>query len=754
MEDQKKDIIWILIDSLMIDFLDLNRNKKNYVEKVLLQGKTYTNVITAEKFTLGSFYALGTGLYGTTNGMNGIDYNFSKEKSDVVFVGDYLKKLGYTTFHYCDRRFRHFPSSGIDIYELAPYKGISKTFGQTYDTPRRREIINYFNNVKSPKFLFLHMFVQHDMLCDVERKGRIDTSQGYINSLKHLSKDLSIILKLLKLNGKELLIISTDHGVVLDADFIKEESSQGTSMREDNIKTFCTFISSDIKPEIIDKRISNIDILPTIFDYAGLPALPVQGKSLRNNTGTKFPICEGVEVYKYPFNRCCSSAYAAYSDNWKVVIKKDQEKELYKIEHKKEQKIKNLDDKHIGILDSCKNKIIENLSVNPIYIREKKINELKSENKDVLILKRENLPVKIILFATDIDSGFLENFIYDMKSQIEHYFDLHIFNVNKEISNRLSNVDYRIKVHKEDFKDEKIIEILDAYNNKPDFIGFVKSSNEYYEDYLYELRRLLEKNPEKDITYAKLEDISEITFLARADFIKNLIKKSVDIKKLTSIEEYEKESNIIRYKYPLGAKRKKKLKIFPLDNETIEMLKVEGINYIEERDQLKKGTIDIIVCSRYEKIKDLFDLSQLYNAKPAYIDYKNNTKKITSTPSISLKIIMRTNYQYWIVTDSKTKSKKIWWLWEALEYCVNKKIDKKEKPKIEKIFEIKPLRFFTNLLLIKLTYLPILNSYPLRKFLYSINIKDFESLGCKNTSILKRKLPYNKNFDLSYLPKK
>jgi len=740
MKGQQKDIIWILIDSLMPDFFNLDN--KSYIEKLIFQGKVYTNVIVAEKFTLGSLYTIGTGLYGSVNGMNGIDYNFGKEKPDVLFVGDYLKKLGYNTLNYADRRYRHFPSSGIDIYELTRYNPISNTLGRTYDTPKRREMIEYFNKTKSPKFLFLHMWVQHDLLYTWRTKNRIDTTASYKHTLKYLSKDLSIIFKYLKLSGDELLVICSDHGIVLDRDFMKDEMQEGTSMRLENLKTFCTFISSDIEPDIINERCSNIDILPTIFDFAGLPAIPVQGRSLMDTKGTEYPICEGVEVHKYPFDTSCTGVYAIYNrDNYKVVIKKDQEKKLFK-EEKPVQEDKD-------IINFLTKKIVEDLSISADDIKKKRIAELQSKGKDVLMLKRDDLPVKILLFVTEQATEHLDCFIGDMKSQIEHYFDLHFFNVTPEISIRLKDVDKRIKIHEGKFESEMFKKILDTYKKMPEFVGFVKTSNEYYEDYLYELRRILETNSKCDIAYAESEKNPECVFLTRMQLIKKLIDSGIKIKELSSLQKFDKVHQKIKHDYPLGIIQKKKFTIFPVDDTTKELLEPAGIDYIKP-NQLKENKIDIIACSHIEKIKKVQELANLHHAVSVYIDSDSDSDIAKIAPSTLLTVIKRKDYRFWYIMESKTKtlSRNYNHLWQCLEDCIRGgDIQRKRKPKT---LERKQIVHLANQALVKsTTYLPILNSYPVRKFLYPIRI-----LGCANTGILKRNAPYNKNFNISNLPRK
>jgi len=750
---KQKDIIWILIDTLLIDFLNLTSNKRSLLEDMLLKGRLYTNAITAEKFTLGSLYSLGTGLYGSVNGMNGIDYNFSMEKPDILFVGDYLKGLGYATFHYSDRRFRHFPSSGIDIYELAPYHEINKTFGRTYDTPRRREILECFKNTASPKFLFLHMFVQHDMFYSLGRNGRVDTSEGYRRALPYMNKELRSILNALEITGDELLVIGTDHGAVVDIDFMKEETTKGTSMRPGNLKTLCSFISKDIEPKLINTRCSTIDILPTIFDLAGLPSIPVQGKSLCDTKGTINPICEAVEVYKFPFNRSCSSAFAKYIDNKKVVFKKNQKSQIFNIKGNKERK-ENKKDNDIFI-NEIGQQISAELSKSYTDIKKERIKELHAKKKKILLTNRNNLPVRIVLFVTDADIKFLDGFLDDMKAQIEHYFEIHFFNIANDYFDEKVAPDYRIKIHKERFKIKSINLILQEYKRKPEFIGFINTSNEYYEDYLYELRRLLEINPEKIISYAGLEKNKEITFLIRYNFLKEFINHIITTDALFSIDGINKYKNIIRHPYKLGSTRKKKVSLYPLDSRTTELLQPEGIFY-KRKNELNKNDVDIIAFTKTEKLNEAQQLAKKYMATPIFIDYNSDTINTSIIPSDSINVIKRKDYQCWYVmkTESEVLSKKLWQLWDALEYCVYSQTNVKNKSKVTNIMKRKPIRYFTNLLLVKLSYLPLFNSYPFRKLLYSIDIKGFEWLGGKNTCVLKRKVPYTYNFNLTNLPLK
>ena len=138
------------------------------------------------------------------------------------------------------------------------------------------------------------------------------------------------------------------------------------------------------------------------------------------------------------------------------------------------------------------------------------------------------------------------------------------------------------------------------------------------------------------------------------------------------------------------------------------------------------------------------------NAIPVYIDYscESNIPKID--PSDSLKVIKRHDYRYWRVMKSKTKIiNQNDYLWKSLEFCIKETSLNQDE---HLVFEKKRVIKIINKLLIKLTALPLFNTYPIRKILYSIDINDFEALGCKNTAILKRNVPYSKQFNLSNIP--
>lgn len=756
MSNKKKDIIWIVLDQFRPDYLNLENKKNskgNYIEKKLCQGKLYTNTIAATKFSLGAAYTTGTGLLASVTGMNTYGYDFSKAKTNVIYSGDYLKKLGYKTFYHSDVNYRHFPSSGIDVYELSRLPRIWDSIGLSYDTPGRRQFIKSFKNTTSPKFLVLHLFALHDVMSMFYGVKGYCSSEGYKKSIKVSEKDFQIVMGQLGLTGEELLVMSSDHGCVLNKNYIKEEIQEGTSMRPENLRTFCSFISSGITPCIINERYSALDILPTIFELAGLPAIPVQGNSLISNEGSTFQITEGIGIYEFPFDRASTDTFSIYKDEWKLVLKRNFGKKLYRVKNNVEREVKIAD--HSDIVKHLSSEINRNLKMSFQNVTNERLRDLKSQGKKVLSLSREDLPVRIILFLVDYTIDCLYRFMDDMKSQMELYFELHIFDEEDKLPKYFRDINPRIKIHQEKLQTNILDRILSRHPKKPEFVGFVNSSIEYYDDYLYELRRLLETNSQSDLAYSKLEKGLEHVFLARTRLIKQFILQGMEIEDISKSPEHVENSSKVEYKYQIGSFPKKKVAIAPLDDSTIKLLRVEGIKYIKPENVGEKEKVDIIACSSIEYIQIAQELANLHSAVAVYIDYEIDSPIPKVNPNGLLKVIKRQiDDNLWLIMNSNTKVVfKGNYLWQLFEDLINRKhLSEKSLDMSYRFFlfirMIKKLTIRLIFLIIrlikKMTLLPLLNFYPIRKLLYPIRIRNFKPF--RISTRLYRTLPYSNHF--------
>ncbi len=111
----------------------------------------------------------------------------------------------------------------------------------------------------------------------------------YDNALTHVDKQIGRLRAQLETSGQldnTLWIITSDHGEMF---FEKGLVTHGKTLYqlESHVPLILNW-PAVIKPIVSDDPASNLDALPTAFDYLGLPPHPSwQGRNLREATGTR-----------------------------------------------------------------------------------------------------------------------------------------------------------------------------------------------------------------------------------------------------------------------------------------------------------------------------------------------------------------------------------------------------------------------------------------------------------------------------------
>jgi len=715
-----KNIVWILLDSLRPDKLNL-KSPQNYIEKIVSRGKVYSNIICAEKFSLGAAYCLGTGFNGSINGMKAHDYDHSKENPKVLTVGDYLKNLGYKTFHYSDYKARHLPSSGMDLYETTNQGDATLKLhpAQTFDIPLRRKIINDYNKCNQLKFIFLHLMTLHDKPPLIANGRYKWSTEVYHEGIDFLSKDFQIVMNKLKLSDDDLLVVFSDHGMILDDFLVDKELKDGPPMEMVNIRTFVSFISKNIKPSIINTSHSSIDILPSTFELAGLPRVPVLGKSLISEGGTLSSISEGVAMFEYPFDQMNSAVYSITNKEWKLVKCKGKKDRLYDMKDNKEILLSNL--KHQSIINKLSNEIDTTLNQSAKKIRIERIKHYNSKGEDVIKLVPEELPCETLIFVKKIDYELYKN----LRSQIDHYFHVHAF---CEIYN--PDNDHRFIFHDSKISNKKIIDIINLYKNVK-YACFISTGLVYYDDLLYKLKRIIQTK--KTEASENIINSGKVTLYRIAAFKRHL---------------YGKKIETVKYKYNLFENKRKFPNIIPLDEKSKELLDAEKIQYSEKSPDLCITT----------NIKNL-ELAKKFNALSVFIDLDINGETALIKQNSNLCIIKRRDI--WFVLTGKwrgifssiyhnklTKWCRKRWLYDALLEVYDYKLMntgsvlgniliRDFKFMLQNLSKIP--RFYFRKQAIKFSLLPIFKKYKYRKLLYSkiLGIKILES----RPPVIKRQNP-------------
>ena len=192
--------------------------------------------------------------------------------------------------------------------------------------------------------------------------------------------------------------------------------------------------------------------------------------------------------------------------------------------------------------------------------------------------------------------------------------------------------------------------------------------------------------------------------------------------------------------HPLGTYRQKKLSVHALDDSVKPLLKVEGIEYIDQEPNEK---VNIIACTSSEDVTKAQEMASGHGAVAAFIDYDTSSFLPKVNPSEALKVIKRRGIRWAVIRyDTKITASREW-LWEALEDCVYPNGIKMNR--IDPKYYLGISRYLIRLLINKMLCLPILNTYPVRKSLLSFHIGEFAPFG-ENKPIYRCQIPYSRKF--------
>jgi hypothetical protein len=288
----KPDIIWFLLDGVRPDRLASCGGKvphRTFLDQVLESATLFTNSITAGPYTLLAVNALFTGLYGTTNGVNGAYKTTTDDLDpDAISVTDILKRHGYTTMCYSGSPFEPMePIHSFDIYRLQPRLDDG--------------VIREYQAAPKPRFLCLSFQSVHDLCCNEPEKM---IPENYDRAVCNLSREFEHFYRRL-VDPEDMVMVYSDHGMRLreeiDPDWDwntqpETEPTTGVYLSEDTIRTFTALIHPNLfPPRRFSQVVRSIDMAPTLLEALGLPPLGAQGESLwpflreTNGDGQEFP---------------------------------------------------------------------------------------------------------------------------------------------------------------------------------------------------------------------------------------------------------------------------------------------------------------------------------------------------------------------------------------------------------------------------------------------------------------------------------
>lgn len=205
---------------------------------------------------------------------------FRKFDQQIFTIADYFQVAGYETFRYGDADLsRAVPMSGFKRWESSGYK-IGRILKNTKltRTKSRDDFIEEVNACKKNKFVYHHMLLQHELCGD--SCGSFWPSEVYAANVEITAKEFQKLYYEYDIGENDLVIISSDHGVMLDVDYIKESKIKEQRQYEQSIWAFCSFVGKGIHSQILDHTISSLDEMPTLLHLVFGGNVPFTGQGM------------------------------------------------------------------------------------------------------------------------------------------------------------------------------------------------------------------------------------------------------------------------------------------------------------------------------------------------------------------------------------------------------------------------------------------------------------------------------------------
>jgi arylsulfatase A-like enzyme len=322
---QKPNIIMISIDTLRPDHTGAygySRNTSPFLDELAKDMTVFKNCYAHASWTPPSVASLFTSLYPTQHGSLGKDRIVLMDEN--ITAAEILRDSGYNTAAFSSSPFIH-PDFGFG--QGFKYFGFDETENaNALNKQIDKWLKNHSKHSESkPLFLYVMYFDPHypyvapdnynkkfnkapdgSPLWKKERVTKLDTlfdidvgvgrdtyeylKSSYDSEISYTDDALKKLIKSLKESGiynsnKDILVLTSDHG----EEFIEHSAyGHGSTLYEEVLKVLCMIKAPGIvSKKSIDSPVSQIDILPTIFEIAGVPVPDkIEGKSL-------FPLLKG-----------------------------------------------------------------------------------------------------------------------------------------------------------------------------------------------------------------------------------------------------------------------------------------------------------------------------------------------------------------------------------------------------------------------------------------------------------------------------
>jgi len=440
------NIFWFLIDGLRPDYIHINENEeKNFIDELLGKGTVFTDVVTTGAGTYTSMHSIFTSLLPAYNGADGWTRKALRNFNQEIFtITDYFQLAGYETFGYMDTdEGRTVPMSGFGIWESSGYKNFLKTTDMG-KTDRRYRFIKEVNTNKGNKFVYHHIDLLHDLNCGM---GTVWGHAEYAKNVLITAREFEQLYNEYSISENDLVIISSDHGVILDKDFMCDGIENGDRQYEENVLCFFAMIGKDIAPQILSNRISALDLAPTLLHIALGRTMPGQG--IDRYDYMQKGIYEESIFYREKNTYCAvpemqsplhSDLFYIRDGNWKYVFGENDARCEWLINLKENQDYQvNLKDEYPDLTKKYSNMVKEKIygGKSFIYKSELGFNKSAVKKKFSLILQMDKILNETMESLLDLGGPYYEVVVYGAEEMAAQYKNYKVKAVSAENSEKL-----------------------------------------------------------------------------------------------------------------------------------------------------------------------------------------------------------------------------------------------------------------------------------------------------------------------------
>lgn len=282
------NVLLITIDTLRADHVSaINKNspvKTVAIDSVAKEGAVFTRAFAHTPLTLPSHASILTGLTPVAHGIH--DNSGFRLSDKYTTLAELLKKEGYNTGAFVsafplDSRFGL--NQGFNVYD--DKYGAGRKF-QFFFAERRAEktlslVEKWLKKAGNKWFLWVHLFDPHQPYNPPEPYSSKYKNDLYSGEIAYTDYELGKFFQFLKKNGlwkNTVIVITADHGEALGE---HGERTHGYFAYNATLHVPLIIRYPGIKHVITDKKVSHIDIFPTLCDVLNVPEPDfLQGKSL------------------------------------------------------------------------------------------------------------------------------------------------------------------------------------------------------------------------------------------------------------------------------------------------------------------------------------------------------------------------------------------------------------------------------------------------------------------------------------------